>query len=188
LIEQSINSLPNCLLTKETYKERKRKMKIISIALLKVALATTAHSTITETPSTTPVRPIDILPDRQDSQVAEDGTVVRKGTIKSTIDNIQVLNNIFKLPAGQERQQKLQSVLHVMDELMKPLYHVGAFSFFTPLEWLQDSNNQGRILIALVFLQKFPAEVTAQIKQRLKVLLPQCSPEVQQRITDILAA
>ncbi|HXF90502.1 MAG TPA: hypothetical protein VNJ29_01075 [Candidatus Nitrosotenuis sp.] len=132
------------------------------------------------------IHPADILSDDQSITIAGDGTEIRKGTVKATIENIKILNELFCLPFTQHRHQKIVEILSVVDELLRPLHHIELFNFFTPLEWLQDTNNQGRILVTLRYLAFFKDRITPEIKHRLYLLDECCQPEVRQNIHELL--
>ncbi len=160
----------------------------LSFSLLKV-LTLSSFGAEMETPSSpnmAPVLPSQILPDGQDSITAKDGTVVRKGTVKATIENIKLLNAVFLTPQGDERREKIQTILKTTDDFIRPLHHIELFEFFTPVEWLQDPCNQGRILIALSYLNQFPNLVTDTIKEKLSELAPISQPEVKELICKLL--
>jgi hypothetical protein len=132
------------------------------------------------------VRPSELLPDGQDSLTAHDGTIVRKGSVKATIDNIKYLNELFQLPQGQNRATEIAAVVDVMEGLIKPLHYIELFSFFSPLEWLQDPFNQGRIFITVMYLQQYKNFITHDVEKKLTDLALISQPEVKEAITNAL--
>lgn len=151
------------------------KRLLINLSIGIFSLTTLSWAEITELKA---LRPSDILPDGIDSRKTEDGTKIRKGTIKTTIENIKILNEILAAPAMPERKQIIEKNLEPVVELIKPIEQGGLFEFFEPLEWLQDDQNQGRILVTALYLKSFPNQVTPIVKGRLEDLLKVCSPEV----------
>lgn len=137
--------------------------------------------------ATDPVQPSDVLPDHQNT-LEENGVQMRKGSIKATIENINAMNRILTMPEGNDRTEKLQAVIKVVQSLIPALDKVGCFSFFTLDEWIQDEQNQGRILVGLLYMEHDPKSVTQTIKDTLTTYLAHggIAPEVKERIKTVL--
>jgi hypothetical protein len=134
--------------------------------------------------------PQDVLKDNEEGMRLPDGTFIRKGTIKATIDNIEILNRIFQLPFSSKRHAQIKEASKPIVELIPALHKVGIFDFFTIHEWLQNEKNLGRILVALLYLGKYDARLEEgdrhKIRQRLQILKMQIKePEILERMQEI---
>jgi hypothetical protein len=118
----------------------------------------------------------DILPDNQNI-IVSNGTEIRKGTVKATIENIKLLNECFKQPFTKERNTNIKAIMRIMEELIEALHLVGLFEFFQPLEWLQDSKNKGRIMVALLYLSMHKEQLDEKIRLRVYELKKNFEPE-----------
>ena len=102
------------------------------------------------------ILPQDVLPDGKDSIQLADGTVARKGTIKATLDNIDLLNEILSTEASSKvRQEKIDAILQNVGEMMPILNSLGIFRVFRISEWLQGNQNPGRMLVGLTYLKTY---------------------------------
>lgn len=135
------------------------------------------------------VKASDILQDNQSFLHTSNGALARKGSIAATISNTQSLNALLKEPQSAERQVQIESILEDTRELLPTLHAVNLFQFFTPLEWLQDGPQfqEGRSLIALLYLQHYPQFIDQQVIDHLHHLLLHASTIMQKEIRRILA-
>jgi hypothetical protein len=138
------------------------------------------------------ISPQDVLPDGKDSIRLQDGTVARKGTVKATLDNIDLLNKILSTEAfSKVRQKKIDSILQAITEMMPALNSLGIFQVFRISEWLQGNQNLGRILVGLTYLETYFHQESIQeqavILLRLQEILATFSDhEIQSRIKKVM--
>jgi hypothetical protein len=138
------------------------------------------------------VRPEDILSDNKNSIQLPNGTVARKGTIKATFDNIDLLDALFRGEApGKARQEKIDGILEGVADLMPALSAVGLFRIFRASEWLQGNENPGRILVCLTYLETHLQQASPEEQSRLLARLQQITatfsyPEILSRAKAIL--
>ena len=112
--------------------------------------------------------PSTVLPDGIDSAILtnpytfESGHA-RKGTIASTINNVALLNILMK----KDQKEDIEKAAAPIRELISSLKVTGMFDIFTPLEWLSASDQLGRVLVGVFFLQANPQEKTEKIQEKL---------------------
>ena len=139
-----------------------------------------------------PFRPSDSIPDKKDFTIAKDGRAVRKGTFKSFIDNIFLLDALIQLPESESRKNKISACTGALKEISEDLYSIGIFDrVFTIKEWLQNHQKVGRIIATLacaqVFMHKLPEkDMVLFIKQLHKMKSDLKITEVQDLIDEIL--
>lgn len=92
----------------------------------------------------------------------------RKGTVAATLSNIVTLNKLLEETVSVQTNQKIDEVSQAIIKLLPSLRVIGMFDLFTIQEWLQNHQKQpGRTLVALFYLQKYPKEVSSDIKTQL---------------------
>ena len=91
----------------------------------------------------------------------------RKGTVAATLNNIALLNALLSEKISSNDQIKAEAIIEAMTSLIPSLSFVGVFDLFTPEEWLSSKTQPGRVLAAVLYLQKYPQNITSEIKQRL---------------------
>lgn len=140
-----------------------------SLSLLTVSpySAVAANSTPVErSENKTIFTPESILPAGVDNSLStnpytgESGTA-RKGTVAATLNNVALLNKA--LLEKVENKEQIDSLMAAISNLIPSLQYIGVFDLFTPEEWLSDVSQPGRILAALLYLEKFPQKKTKQI-------------------------
>lgn len=97
-----------------------------------------------------------------------ESAVARKGTVAATLNNIVLLNQQLLAVPSQENDQKTQKLIEAITALIPSLRVIGVFNLFTPDEWVRSSGQPGRVLAAILYLQKYPQEVTPSLKQALQ--------------------
>lgn len=128
------------------------------------------------------VSPVDVLSDSQNETQLK-GVNVRKGTIAATMLNAKAFDEIQKISDPAERKMALEALRTEQSALIEGLDAVGLFEFFTPIEWLKkDGKNEGRAWIALLYLQRFPAAISEEVKAELRILAEQASHELLEEI------
>lgn len=116
--------------------------------------------------------PESVLPKGVDSNISvnpytgESGET-RKGTVAATLNNIAVLNTLLIEKPSPENQAKIQEIVEAVSALLPSLRVIGVFDLFTPSEWLAMDQQPGRALVAVLYLQQYPKNITPEIKQRL---------------------
>ncbi|MBA3604157.1 MAG: hypothetical protein H0W50_11095 [Parachlamydiaceae bacterium] len=91
----------------------------------------------------------------------------RKGTVAATLNNIALLNKLLFADASLQNQVQISKVIDAVFALLSSLRVVGMFDLFTPDEWLSNDDQPGRALIATLYLQKYPQNVSSKVKDRL---------------------
>ena len=91
----------------------------------------------------------------------------RKATIGSTIANIALLNKLMSEKTSPQNAAKIQEAITVITPLLSSLQALGVFDFFIPEEWIATATQPGRVLVAVLYLQQYPENITAKIEKRL---------------------
>jgi hypothetical protein len=139
-----------------------------------------------------PFRPNDSIPDKKDYTIAKDGRAVRKGTFKSFVDNVFLLDVLIQLPKGEVRTKKITSCAEALKEIAQDLYSIGIFDrIFTIKEWLQDDQKISRIIATLacaqVFVHKLSEKDTVLLKEQLHNIKSKLKmPEIHELVNTIL--
>lgn len=116
--------------------------------------------------------PESILPTGVDNTIStnpytgESGSA-RKGTVAATLNNIALLNTLLSEKISSNDPTKIQEIIEAITSLIPSLRVVGVFDLFTPEEWLSSDTQPGRVLAAVLYLQKYPQDITSKIKKRL---------------------
>jgi hypothetical protein len=117
--------------------------------------------------------PEEILPDGVDNSISvnpytgESGPA-RKGTVAATLNNIALLNKILSESSSEKNLSKINPIMEAISSLAGSLKVIGMFDLFTIEEWIGSDQQPGRILAAVLYLQKYPTEITPEICQRLE--------------------
>lgn len=113
-----------------------------------------------------------ILPAGVDSSIStnpytgESGPA-RKGIIAATLNNVALLNILLTEKLSLSDSTKVQEIVGAITSLIPSLRVVGVFDLFTPEEWLSSETQPGRVLAAVLYLQKYPQVITPAIKKHL---------------------
>lgn len=123
----------------------------------------------------------DILADGQEGIQMQDpitGEIgyIRKGTVAATMANINELNRLLQRTCTTEEVQKISELCTTIKESLPSLRVLGMFRFFSPFEWMADSKQPGRTLVAIFLLQKHPEFINDELLKRLE-FLKQDAPE-----------
>lgn len=119
-----------------------------------------------------PFTPEKILPVGADSTISinpytlESGEV-RKGTVAATLNNIALLNQKLSKKASKEEIEKIDDIIDAIKSLLPSLRVIGVFDLFTKEEWISSDNQPGRVMAGVLYLQRYPQEVTEHIKKTL---------------------
>lgn len=140
--------------------------------------------------------PQDILADGKDFTIStnpytgESGKV-RKGTVAATINNVALLNEKLvqhAFTSDKNLELEITNILNLIIELLPSLKVIGLLDLFKIKEWLADFTQQGRILIAIIYLRYNPHELTKEVLQILNSIKQEqtMSSIVIQEISNIL--
>lgn len=165
-------------------------MKIVSSALAVLAIASTQQVCLADD-STKPIEnlqnkaftPERILPAGVDSSIStnpytgESGPA-RKGIIAATLNNVALLNTLLSEKPSSSDSTKVQEIIEAINSLIPSLRVVGVFDLFTPEEWLLSETQPGRVLVAVLYLQKYPQNITPAIKKHLLLIQNQTKIKV----------
>jgi len=113
---------------------------------------------------------------------AHKGIEVRKGTVKSLIENALYLDKHLK----NHTDPKVFSSIQDIREAIPGLDAVGIFETFLAEDWLQDENKPGNIMVSVLYLQQFPKELTRALKRRLTSLSRAVPPLLRNEIAKLL--
>ncbi|MBA3237552.1 MAG: hypothetical protein H0T62_04285 [Parachlamydiaceae bacterium] len=89
----------------------------------------------------------------------------RKGIVAATLNNIALLNTLLTENTSANNQLKIDKIIDAITPLISSLRFVGIFDFFTPYEWLSTDTQPGRCLVAILYLQQNPQNITTETKQ-----------------------
>lgn len=102
----------------------------------------------------------------------------RKGTVAATLNNVALLNKYLSENMSSNDAAKVQELSEAINPLIPSLRVVGVFDLFTPEEWLSSKSQPGRVLAAVFYLQKYPQEITPNIRKQLKQIKNQTKIKV----------
>lgn len=97
----------------------------------------------------------------------------RNGTVSVVLSNIAALNKLLFEPSTQETERRVQQMIDSLKSMLNSIHAIGLFNLFVPQEWLRDPSKPGRIMVAALYLQKYPEEITPAIQIRLDQLIDQ---------------
>jgi hypothetical protein len=104
--------------------------------------------------------------------------LARKGTIAAMLNNIALLNTLLSEKISSNDLTKIQEIIKAITSLVPPSRAIGVFDLFTPEEWLSSETQPGRVLAAVLYLQKYPQDITPKIKKRLLQIQSQTTIKV----------
>lgn len=94
----------------------------------------------------------------------------RKGTVGATLSNIALLNKALVETMTAEDKKYIQEVLENVRTLIPSLKVIGIFDVFNIEEWVSAPSQPGRVMVALLYLQRYPDALTPGIKNHLEAL------------------
>lgn len=110
---------------------------------------------------------------------------VKKSVVEMTAPN-DAMSKTFehviefqRLSLSSNDKQAMDLLKKLADEqksLSVSLYNSGIFKIFTPLDWMQNEAQEGKIFVALIYLQKYPQFVTPKTLERIKQIAQNPSP------------
>lgn len=124
-----------------------------------------------------------LLPAGVDSTIAtnpytgESGPA-RKGIIAATLNNIVLLNKYLSENMSATDVEKVQEISQVIESLVPSLRVVGIFDLFNPEEWFSSRTQPGRLFATVLYLQKYPQEMTPNIRKQLENIQKQTKIKV----------
>ncbi len=114
------------------------------------------------------VQPQELFNEQQNEATTKDGVKVRKGTLLALFVNAQEFNRLVGKPDSPEKQKQIDKIVADLREVIPTATNLGLFKFFTPDEWIEDSSEYpGRALVGLIYLEKNPQAVNADVKDTL---------------------
>ncbi|AUH72033.1 hypothetical protein [Legionella sainthelensi] len=124
------------------------------------------------------------IPDNQIGEVQKDGTFTRAASYGVSMINAYFFDELSKLDATNQEKNLLE-IIEAESKLVPSLKALDIIGFFSPKEWLQ-SDNQGRIMIILLYLMHQPEAVTPEIVKQLKEKYTNLVPHLQKMVDKIL--
>lgn len=97
----------------------------------------------------------------------------RNGTVSVVLSHVTALNRLLLEPSTQETDRLIQQMVDSLKPMLSSIYSIGLFNLFVPQEWLRDPSKPGRIMVAALYLQKYPEEITPATEIRLNQLIDQ---------------
>lgn len=91
----------------------------------------------------------------------------RKGTVAATLNNIALLNKLLPGAKSEEEKKQISDLVAAVDSLMPSLRVVGMFDLFTANEWLSSPNQPGRVMAAVLYLKRYPQEISPEVRRTL---------------------
>lgn len=160
-------------------------MEIVLSALADLSSAATPHACLGDEPTKSienlqkeVFTPESVLPSGIDNTVStnpytgESGPT-RKGTVAATLNNVALLNTFLSEKSSHSDSTKVQEIIEAITSLIPSLRVIGVFDLFTPEEWLSSEAQPGRVLVTVLYLQKYPQDINSKIKKRLLQILNQ---------------
>lgn len=92
----------------------------------------------------------------------------RKGTVAATLNNVALLN--AALLEKKEDPLRINALMEAVSTLLPSLRAIGVFDLFTPAEWLSDTTQPGRIMAALLYIERYPDKIALPLKHQLHAL------------------
>ncbi len=134
--------------------------------------------------------PHKILPDGIDGAISinpytgEQGPA-RKGTVAATINNVALLNKVLMAETPDEKH--IRALADAMKDLIPSLRYIGVFDFFSIEEWVARGDQPGRVFVAVLYLQRYPKELTPALREKLETLQDQTkSPYLVREVETLL--
>jgi len=88
----------------------------------------------------------------------------RKGTVAATLNNIALLNKSLSNAESDQNNE----IKKAISSLIPSLKAVGIFDLFGIEEWINDTQQLGRIYVAVLYLKQYPNEITSGMKLKLQ--------------------
>ena len=134
------------------------------------------------------VKSEDILTSEQTFFKTKDGTIARKGTIAATVLNATYLEELLKEPQTATRDGKIKKIIQDIHTLIPGIHALNLFQFFSPVEWLDQRPHlkEGRVYIAVLYLQRHPELVDAEVIAALEKIKSKTHAELRLEIDKIL--
>lgn len=127
-------------------------------------------------------KPSDVLQEKENFKVVR-GVNVRKGTVAATIQNISILNNLM-LNNGDEKE--IAQLVEEQRPLCKGLWAIGLTEVQPIPLWINDPNQPGRTLVAVIMLQECPQLITKEVREYLQKIRAKQHSSLQAEIDKVL--
>ncbi|ARB92037.1 hypothetical protein [Legionella longbeachae] len=124
------------------------------------------------------------IPDNQIGEVQKDGSFTRAASYGVSMINAYFFDELSRLDTTNQEKNLLE-IIEVESKLVPSLKALDIIGFFSPMEWLQ-CDNQGRIMIILLYFTQQPEAVTPEIVQQLKEKYTTLIPILQKMVDQIL--
>lgn len=137
------------------------------------------------------VTPEQIFSDKlEESRGNKKGLTVRKGTIKALIDNVLYLNSTLgkrNLKMNSKEKKKIQQTITDIQESISLLEDVYIFDVFPAEDWFESAARPGNIMVGILYLKKYPEQISPSLKEKLKGLINQnIHPVLQTELESII--
>ncbi len=93
-----------------------------------------------------------------------------KEAISKTFENVIEFQKLALALTLDDKQLKdaLKKLTEQQRALSVSLNNSGIFKIFRPLDWMQNESQEGKIFVALIYLQKYPQYATPKTVERMK--------------------
>lgn len=91
-----------------------------------------------------------------------------KDAIAKTLENVIEFQRISLGLNDKQNAEAVKKLTEQQSALSVSLYNSGIFKIFTPLDWMQNEAQEGKIFVALIYLQKYPQYATPKTVERIK--------------------
>jgi hypothetical protein len=135
------------------------------------------------------VKSEDVLTNDQTFFKTKDGAIARKGTIAAAVLNSKYLEDLMSEPQTPTRDTKIKNLVQDIHSLIPGIHALNLFQFFSPIEWLQQKPNlrEGRVFIAVLYLQRHPELVDPEIISTLEEIKHKTHLELRLEIDKLLS-
>lgn len=132
------------------------------------------------------VTPEDVLAE-SDTYADLQGVRIRKGTVGATLQNVKSINELVAAdPQIEQNDPQLQQLLTDQRALIPSLVALGLFDLFSPAEWVNPVQEEGRLWIGVLMLQAHPERMSENAMQLLEASRNQVSPALKSEIGKLL--
>lgn len=99
-----------------------------------------------------------------------------KEAISKTFEHVIEFQHLSLASNDKQTNESLKKLTDEQKNLSASLYNSGIFKVFTPLDWMQNEAQEGKIFVALIYLQRYPQFVTPKTLERIKQIAQNPSP------------
>jgi hypothetical protein len=149
--------LNDYLIFKKEFKMRKKMLLTLALAVAGPAIADL---------------PQEVFKDGLEERARkETGIMVRKGVIKGVIDSVIHLNSVLQKTCPHSINEEGTKNIKDIQEAIILLEEISFFCMFPAIDWLDEPESPGKILIGVNYLKQHPEKKTPEVLERIKELI-----------------